>query len=203
MQPVIKKRSLYFSIENVENNSMLSIHFFVILAIIKNLKIIKMKLTKMLMVVVVATTLFFVSCKPKDADIKAKIEEAIKADAMMTGTTVDVKDGVATISGVCKDDACKAMCEKTIAAIKGVKSVVNNCTVVPPVVEVAPPASLTTALDEATQQKVKDGLKDIKGVTVTFDGEKAVFAGEVTKANRMKIMQMLASAKVKSDVSKL
>lgn len=163
-----------------------------------------MKLTKVLMALIVVASFAFVSCSPKDADIKAKIETALKADPMMSSTTVDVKDGVATISGECKDDACKSMCEKTVAGIKGVKSVVNNCTVAPPPPPpVAPPASVTTVLDEATQQKVKDGLKDIKGVTVTFDGEKAMLAGEVTKADRMKIMQMLASAKVKSDVSKL
>jgi hyperosmotically inducible periplasmic protein len=160
-----------------------------------------MKLTKLLMTVAVLATLTFVSCKPKDADIKASIETALKADPMMTGTTVDVKDGVATISGECKDDACKAMCEKTVAGIKGVKSVSNNCTVAPP--PPPPPASVTTTLDAATMQKVKDGLKDLKGITLDFAGDKAVLAGEVTKADRMKIMQMLASAKVKSDVSKL
>jgi hyperosmotically inducible periplasmic protein len=160
-----------------------------------------MKLTKLLMAVAVLATLTFVSCKPKDADIKASIETALKADPMMTGTTVDVKDGVATISGECKDDACKAMCEKTVAGIKGVKSVSNNCTVAPP--PPPPPASVTTTLDAATMQKVKDGLKDLKGITLDFAGDKAVLAGEVTKADRMKIMQMLASAKVKSDVSKL
>ena len=163
-----------------------------------------MKLTKVLMAVIVVTSLAFVSCKPKDEDIKAKIEAALKADPMMASTAVDVKDGVASISGECKDDACKGMCEKTVAAIKGVKSVVNNCTVAPPPPPpAAPPASMTTMLDEATQQKVKDGLKDIKGVTVAFEGEKAVLSGDVSKADRMKIMQMLASAKVKSDVSKL
>jgi len=163
-----------------------------------------MKLTKVLMAVAVASSLTFVSCGPKDADIKAKIETALKADPMMSSTTVDVKDGIATISGECKDDACKANCEKTVAAIKGVKSVVNNCTVAPPPPPpVAPPASVTTVLDEATQQKVKDGLKDIKGVSVEFSADKAVLTGEVTKADRMKIMQMLASAKVKSDVTKL
>jgi hyperosmotically inducible periplasmic protein len=162
-----------------------------------------MKLTKVLLAVTIAATLGFVSCKPKDADIKAKIEEALKADPMMTGTVVEVKDGVATISGECKDDACKAMCEKTVAGIKGVKSVVNNCNVAAPPPPPPAPASLSTILDEATQQKVKDGLKDIKGVEVMFDGDKAVLSGEVTKANRMKIMQMLAAAKVKSDVSKL
>ncbi len=160
-----------------------------------------MKLTKLLMAVAVLATLTFVSCKPKDADIKASIETALKADPMMTGTTVDVKDGVATISGECKDDACKAMCEKTVAGIKGVKSVSNNCTVAPP--PPPPPVSVTTTLDAATMQKVKDGLKDLKGITLDFAGDKAVLAGEVTQADRMKIMQMLASAKVKSDVSKL
>ena len=161
-----------------------------------------MKFSKVLMAVIISSTIAFVSCKPKDADIKAKVETALKADPMMANTAVDVKDGVVTITGECKDDACKAMCEKTVVGVKGVKSVVNNCTTAP-VVVVTPPVSLTTVLDEATQQKVKDGLKDIKGVSVEFSGDKAMFSGEVTTADRMKIMQMMASAKVKSDVSKL
>jgi len=160
-----------------------------------------MKLMKLLMAVVVSATLLFVSCKPKDGDIKTAVETALKADPMMTGTTVDVKDGVVTLSGECKDDACKAMCEKTVAAVKGVKSVVNNCTVAPP--PPPAPASVTTTLNEAAQQAVKDGLKDIPGVTVEFAGDKAVLKGEVSRANRMKIMQMLAAAKVLSDVSGL
>jgi len=163
-----------------------------------------MKLTKLLMAVVVSATMLFVSCKPKDADIKAAVEKALKADPMMSNTTVDVKDGIVTMGGECKDDACKAMCEKTVRAVKDVKDVVNNCTVAaPPAPVVAPPASLSTVLDAATQQKVKDGLKDIPGVTVEFSADKAVLKGEVTAANRMKIMQMLASAKVLSDVSGL
>ena len=160
-----------------------------------------MKLTKLLMVVVVSATMLFVSCKPKDADIKTAVEKALAADPSMTGTTIDVKDGIVTMGGECKDDACKAGCEKIVAGVKGVKSVVNNCTVTPP--PPPPPASLTTVLDEATQQKVKDGLKDIAGVTVEFVGDKAVLKGAVTQANRMKIMQMLASAKVLSDVTGL
>ncbi|MEO6671652.1 MAG: BON domain-containing protein [Ferruginibacter sp.] len=165
-----------------------------------------MKISKLFMAVAMMATISLVSCKPKDADVKASVESALRAVPESATTMVDVKDGVATISGECKDDACKAMCEKTVAGVKGVKSVVNNCTVTPPpppVVVAPPPASLTTTLDEATQQKVKDGLKDIKDVTVTFDADKAVVAGSVTKADRMKIMQMLAAAKVKSDVSKL
>jgi hyperosmotically inducible periplasmic protein len=161
-----------------------------------------MKLTKVLMAVAIIATISFVSCKPKDADIKAKIEEAIKADAMMTGTTVEVKDGVATISGVCKDDACKAMCEKTIGAIKGVKSVVNNCTVAPP--PPPPPASadVTVSTDPAVQQKIKDGLKDIAGANVTFEGKKAIFTGNFTAKQKMTLQQACSSAGVAADMSK-
>ena len=160
-----------------------------------------MKLTKLLMAVAVSATLLFVSCKPKDADIKANVEKALQADPMMTSTMVDVKDGIVTMNGQCKDDACKAMCEKTVMAVKGVKSVVNNCTVAPP--PPPPPASLSTTIDATKMQQVKDGLKDIPGVTVEFSGDKAVLKGSVTAANRMKIMQMLAAAKVLSDASGL
>ena len=166
-----------------------------------------MKLTKLLMAVAIVTTVSFASCKPKDADIQTAVEAKLKTmPDMVTAATVDVKNGIATLSGECKDDMCKAACEKAAGEVKGVKSVVNNFTLpapTPPPPPAAAPASLTTVLDAATQQKVKDGLKDIKGVTVEFAGEKAVLLGEVTKADRMKIMQMLSSAKVKSDVTKL
>ncbi len=160
-----------------------------------------MKLTKLLMVVVVSATMLFVSCKPKDADIKANVEKALKADPMMEGTTVDVKDGVVTIGGECKDDACKAHCEETAKAVKGVKSVVNNCIIAPP--PPPPPASLSTTIDAAKMQQVRDGLKDMPGVTVEFVGDKAVLKGAVTDKQRLTIMQLLASAKVMSDATGL
>ena len=153
------------------------------------------------MVVVVSATMLFVSCKPKDAEIKANVEKALKADPMMEGTTVDVKDGVVTIGGECKDDACKAHCEETAKAVKGVKSVVNNCTIAPP--PPPPPASLSTTIDAAKMQQVRDGLKDMPGVTVEFVGDKAVLKGAVTDKQRLTIMQLLASAKVMSDATGL
>lgn len=165
-----------------------------------------MKLTKLLMAIAIVTTVSFVSCKPKDSDIQVAVEAKLKAmpEMLTSAPTVSVANGVATLGGECKDEMCKAACEKAASEVKGVKSVVNNFTLpVPPPPPVAAPASVTTVLDAATQQKVKDGLKDIKGVTVEFEGEKAVLTGEVSKTERMKIMQMLSSAKVKSDVSKL
>ena len=164
-----------------------------------------MKLTKLLMAAAIVTTVSFVSCKPKDADIQTAVEAKLKTmpEMMSTAAVVSVTEGVATLSGECKDEMCKAACEKAAGEVKGVKSVVNNFTLPAPPPPVVAPASVTTVLDAATQQKVKDGLKDIKGVTVEFAAEQAILTGEVSKADRMKIMQMLSSAKVKSDVSKL
>ena len=163
-----------------------------------------MKLAHITMATALFASVAFTSCKPKDSEIKANVESALRADMKMANTMVDVNDGKVTLSGECTDDACKAKCESTAAGVKGVKPpVINNLTVAAPMVTEPAPASTTTVLDAATQQRVKDGLKDIKGVTVEFTADKAIIRGEVTAANRMKIMQILSSAKVQSDVSGL
>lgn len=163
-----------------------------------------MKFTKMTIAAALMIAVAFTSCKPKDSEIKTNVETALKADMKMANTMVDVKDGVVTLSGECTDAECKAKCESTAAGVKGVKPpVVNNLLVAAPVVVEPAPASTTTVLDDATKQAVTDGMKDIKGVTVEFTADKAVIKGEVTAANRMKIMQILSAAKVQSDVSGL
>lgn len=163
-----------------------------------------MKFTKMTIAAALMIAVAFTSCKPKDSEIKTNVETALKADMKMANTVVDVKDGVVTLSGECTDAECKAKCESTAAGVKGVKPpVVNNLLVAAPVVVEPAPASTTTVLDDATKQAVTDGMKDIKGVTVEFTADKAVIKGEVTAANRMKIMQILSAAKVQSDVSGL
>lgn len=163
-----------------------------------------MKFTKITIAAALMVAVAFTSCKPKDSEIKANVETALKTDMKMANTMVAVNEGVVTLSGECTDAECKAKCESTAAGVKGVKPpVVNNLTVAAPVVVEPAPASTTTVLDDATKQAVTDGMKDIKGVTVSFTADKAVIKGEVTAANRMKIMQILSAAKVQSDVSGL
>lgn len=162
-----------------------------------------MKLTKVLMAVAIIATLGFVSCKPKDADIKAKIEAALKASPDMASTMVDVKDGVVTLTGECKDETCKANCGKAVEdlKVKGVKNVVNSCGVKPAVME---PASTTVnvSIDAAVQQKINDGLKDIKGATVSFEGKKAIFSGTLSASQKTTLQQLCGSAGVAADMSK-
>lgn len=150
-------------------------------------------LTPILFVAVAAITISFTSCKskPKDVDIKAAIEKALAADPMAIGTAVSVEKGVATITGVCKDDMCKASCEKIVAAIKGVKSVVNNCTVMPPVEVVV------NATDEILTKGLADALKDNPTVKSAIADGKIVLSGEIAKAKWLKLKPILDKLKSK------
>jgi hyperosmotically inducible periplasmic protein len=155
----------------------------------------KLQLSRMLLLIsaiaVLGATTVGCKKKAKDADIKASIETALKADPMAAGTMVDVKDGVATISGECKDEMCKAACEKTVAAVKGVKSVVNNCTVMP-----APPPP-TISADDPLTTAVNDALKAFPGVSATVKDGIVSLTGQIAKADRQKLMMALQALKPK------
>ena len=129
--------------------------------------------------------------KEKDADIKAAVETALKADPTAANTMVSVDKGVATITGECKDDMCKASCEKIVAAVKGVKSVVNNCTVAPA------PMPVVNADDEALTKGLMDALKDNPGVKSSIADGKIVLTGEIAKAKWVALKQMLDKLKSK------
>ncbi len=147
-----------------------------------------MKKTLQLSLMLIASLLVLgiTSCKKKlkDADIQANIETVLKADADMAGTMVSVKDGVATLSGVCKDEACKAKCEEAVKKIEGVKSIVNNCTVAPPEV-VVPPVS------DALSQAIADAVKDFPGVKTELKDGVLTLTGEIQKASLQKLMMGL------------
>ena len=156
-----------------------------------------MKLIKILFSFLLLGSLFMVGCKPKDADIKASIEEKMKADPMMAGMTVDVTDGVATISGSCADEACKTKCEETAKSVKGVKSVVNNCVVAPP------PAPVTVNTDDELNRGVTDATKDHPTVKATVNDGVVTLTGEIKRDQLAKLMMSLNTLKPKKIENKL
>ncbi|UEG49569.1 hypothetical protein LK994_13085 [Ferruginibacter lapsinanis] len=115
-----------------------------------------MKKTNVLMATVIAATIGFVSCTPKDADIKTALEEKVKAATELTGVTVsDVKEGVASLSGEFKDSAAYVKANDILTSlqkdVKGLKSFTSNFTVIPPV---APPAAKAeTEVSKLTDKK--------------------------------------------------
>src|SRR6476659_10602242 len=92
------------------------------------------------------------SCKEKDSKIQAAVEASLK-NSGMAEISASVKDGVATLTGECKSDADKAAVESRVAKVKGVKQVVNNCTVAPPP---PAPAPVVIAADDALSRGVTD-----------------------------------------------
>lgn len=110
-----------------------------------------------------ALTASVLSCKPKvtDADLKAKVETVVSANPTVS---VDVKEGVVTLSGTVATEEEKKALESSAKAAdeKGVKSVVNNIVVQAIVIE-------TDATALAT--KVVDATKDFPSVkAVVADG---------------------------------
>lgn len=129
----------------------------------------------------VAISLALAACGPKDADIKASIDAAI---AGTQGVAVDVAQGVATISGEFADEATKAATEAKVKAVKGVKSVVDNATVTPPVV-ISPDEALKTTVAAALKEYSKL-VADVKDGVVTL-------TGEVKRSDLPKVMQALSA----------
>lgn len=135
----------------------------------------------------------FIGCKsgPKDDAIKAAVENVILSNPNISGAAVMVEKGVASISGQVPDDATKADIDKAVAAVEGVKSVVNNIAVVPdtPSVAVAATDMLTNA--------VKDATKDFPTVAATVADGVITLKGEIQKANLQKLMMALNALKPK------
>ena len=130
--------------------------------------------------------------KMKDADIKTAAEAAIATNPDLKGLTVDVNDGVATISGEVKDASAQAAAQNAVAAVKGVKSVQNNVTVAP---TAAAPVNITP--DDPLAAGVRDATKDFPSVTATVNEGVIAVSGELKAADWKKLKMSLDGLKPK------
>lgn len=151
-----------------------------------------MKTTKLLMSMLIATTLFFVGCKPNDAAIQAAIQAKEAA-----GITVAVTKGEVTLTGEVDDEATKTKAEEIAKAEKGVKSVINNLTVKPADVPVV------IAEDSALIKNVADATKDFPTVKAEVKDGVVLLTGEIKKASLITLMQHLSALKPKKIDNKL
>ena len=126
-------------------------------------------------------SLVLAACGPKDADIKTSIDQAITG---VPGVSVDVTGGVATISGEFADSATRTSTEATVRGVKGVKSVVNNATVTPPVV-ISPDQALKTNVDSV--------LKAVPTLTANVADGVVTLTGEIQRSELPRAMQALSA----------
>jgi hyperosmotically inducible protein len=152
-----------------------------------------MKITKILLAVFLSASVLFFSCKPKDSDVQTKITEKFAATPECTGASASVADGVATLTGEVKDDACKNVAETTAKGIKGVKSVVNDLTTTPP----PPPPAPAVNPDSELTKGVTDATKDFPTVTAAVNNGEITLTGSIKRADLQKLMQTLNTLKPK------
>jgi osmotically-inducible protein OsmY len=81
-----------------------------------------------------------------------------------------------------------------VKGIKGVKSVVNNCTIKPAEVMQTQPVVPEANMD-ALSKAVTDALKDFPGVTATVKDQIVTLSGEISKDKLQKLMMGLNALK--------
>lgn len=140
----------------------------------------------------------FVACKPKDADIEKDIAAKIGG---LPGVEVTVQDGVATITGTCKDDAFKQNAESIVKGVKGVKSVVNNCEIPAPEPVVTAPVEINS--DAVLTTSVNEVVKTYSGVTAAVKDGVVTLTGEIKRSQLQSLIKSVQELKPKKVENKL
>lgn len=139
------------------------------------------------------------ACAPKDADIQKEISEKL-GDA--PSVQVTVHEGVATIVGTCDDEAFKKNIERSVKAVKGVKSVVNNCQLPQPNVEPAAAAVIINS-DADLDKSVGKVIKGYEGVSATVVGGVVTLSGEIKRSQLQPLIQSIQELKPQKVDNKL
>jgi osmotically-inducible protein OsmY len=153
---------------------------------------------KFLTILTIAAVMFMAACGKSDADVQKAVQAKLTADGV-TGVTVAVKDGVATLSGELTDITVKTKAEASAKGVEGVKSVNNTVTVKAP----PPPPPSPDKMIEGT---VNEAIKKIglTGITVSVANGEVTLTGDVTgRENLAKVMQAANQANVKKVINKL
>lgn len=128
-----------------------------------------------------------VSCKKKvtDAELQTKATTVVTSNP---NASVEVKDGVAHLSGTYATQADKDAAIASLKAIPGVKEVMDMATVTP-AVEV-------NAVDPAVLAKVQDAVKDFPSVKAEVVNGELTLTGNVSPQQARKIKESVDALKI-------
>ncbi len=142
---------------------------------------------KFLTILSIAIAMFAVACGKSDADLQKAVQDKLTADKV-TGVTVAVKDGVATLSGEVADITVKSKAEASAKTVEGIKSVTNDVKTKP--LPVATPAA---AADPALTGKITEDLKKAgcTGAEAAVTNGKVTVTGEVPAAKYAECVQVI------------
>ncbi|SFI53835.1 BON domain-containing protein [Halpernia frigidisoli] len=146
---------------------------------------------KMIAMAALALTVSFAStsCKKKvsDADLQTSATTVVTANP---NATVEVKDGVAHLSGTFANQAAKDQMVASLKAIPGIKEVMDMSTIA------AAPAVTVNAVDPANMQKVTDALKDFPSAKAEVVNGELTITGTVSSAQARKIKESVDALQV-------
>ena len=142
----------------------------------------------------VAISLGSVSCKKKvsDTDLQTQATTVVTANP---GASVEVKDGVAHLSGTFETQEAKDEMIRQLKSISGIKDVHDMATVSPATATPAP-VETQSAVDPAVQQKVQDAVKDIPGVKVEVVNGELTLTGTISSSDARKVKESVDALKV-------
>lgn len=142
----------------------------------------------------IAVSFGSVSCKKKvsDADLQTQATTVVVSNP---NASVEVKDGVAHLSGTFETQEAKDAMIKQLKAINGVKEVMDMATVAP-AATAAPAIETQSAVAPEVQQKVQDAVKDIPGVKVAVVNGELTLTGNISSSDARKVKESVDALKV-------
>jgi hyperosmotically inducible periplasmic protein len=153
---------------------------------------------KFFTVLMLSVAILMSACGKSDADLTKAVNDKLAADKV-TGVTVAVKDGVATLTGEVADITVKNKAEASAKTVDGIKSVTNSLTTKP--LPVATPA----AADPALTGKITEDLKKAgcTGASVTVTNGVPTVTGEVPAAKYATCIQVIQQSGITGIVNNL
>ena len=150
-----------------------------------------MKKTFAMAALALMVSLGAISCKKKisDADLQTQATTVVTSNP---AASVEIKDGVAHLSGTFATQQEKDAMIANLKAIKGIKDV-HDMTQMAPVVA---PVETTTAVDPAVQQKLQDAVKDFPTVKVEVVNGELTLTGNVSSTQARKIKESVDTLKI-------
>ena len=148
---------------------------------------------KLFSVVALVGVLLLAACGKSDSDLQKAASDKLSSDSI-SGVTVAVKDGTATLTGEVKDVTVKNKAEADVKGIEGIKTVNNNLTLIP-----LAPAPTPMGADKTMEGTINENLKkaNVTGVTVSVSNGEVTLSGEIPKADLAKAMQAASSTNPK------
>ena len=148
---------------------------------------------KLFSLVALVGVLLLAACGKSDSDLQKAASDKLSSDSI-SGVTVAVKDGTATLTGEVKDVTVKTKAEADVKGIEGIKTVNNNLTLIP-----LAPAPTPMGADKTMEGTINENLKkaNVTGVTVSVSNGEVTLSGEIPKADLAKAMQAASSTNPK------